>query len=65
MRRFFDARRAAEWRLLSRPFWQAMEWRPRALERKERSWEGASVEEVPWRAEWAAAQERWKMRTPG
>jgi hypothetical protein len=65
LRRFFDARRAAEWRLLPRPFRQAMEWRLRALERKERSREGASVEEVPWRAVWAVAQEHWKMRTLG
>jgi hypothetical protein len=37
MRRFLEARRAAERRLLPRPFKQAMERRLRALARKERS----------------------------
>ena len=64
-RLFFSDLRAAEMRLLPRPFRQAMEWRQRALARKESSWDGASAAEVPCRAVWAVAQSRWKMRVLG
>jgi len=65
LRRLLEARRAEEERLLSRPFMQAVECRPRHWDRNERSLVGASVGEMPLRAVWAEAQVRWKERTLG